>query len=188
MSVNEAFDEHLDLVERSRTLDAAIGAVADAIAAALAGGGVCYALGNGGSAADAQHFVAEMVGHFDGPRAPLAAIALTTDPSVLTSVANDLSFEEVFARQIRALARPADVVVAISTSGRSPNVVAAADAARAIGCRVVALTAGDGSLLAERSDLVVAVPSAHTQRVQEVHGLLLHVLVDEVRRRIEDGR
>jgi D-sedoheptulose 7-phosphate isomerase len=185
----DAFDEHVALVQASRGLlpphlDRAAGMIADAIGA----GGTCLAFGNGGSAADAQHFVAELVGHFRSPRPALAAIALVTDPAVLTSVANDLGYDEVFARQVEALARPGDVVLAISTSGRSPNVVKAASAARGRGCTVIGLTAGGGGALATECDVVIDVPSTDTQRVQEVHGLCLHAMVDEVERRLDGPR
>lgn len=187
MTASHEFDDHAAVVERSRAVLGELERAADLVAAAIAAGRVCFAAGNGGSAADAQHFVAELVGHFDGPRRALPAMSLGTDPAVLTSVANDVGFEQVFARQVDALARPGDVLLAISTSGRSANVLAAAGSMRRLGGQVVALTGGDGGELAAHADVVVAVPSSDTQRIQEVHGLLLHVLVSEVQRRLGVG-
>jgi D-sedoheptulose 7-phosphate isomerase len=136
--------------------------------------------GNGGSASDAQHVAAELVGRFARERAPLPAIALTTDTSALTAIANDYGFEEVFARQVRALGRPGDVAVAISTSGNSPNVLRGAEAAREMGMTVVALTGAGGGALAAASDLCVNVPSDDTPRIQECHLTVEHVLCEAV--------
>jgi D-sedoheptulose 7-phosphate isomerase len=150
------------------------------IARVLLGGGRLLAFGNGGSAADAQHFVAELVGRLARERRALSAIALTTDPSVVTAVGNDLGFEAVFRRQVEAHGRPGDVALAISTSGRSPNVLAAVRAARALGLRTVGLTGNGGGALAALVDDLVDVPHADTQRVQEVHTMVLHVLAQAV--------
>jgi phosphoheptose isomerase len=138
--------------------------------------------GNGGSAADAQHVASELVGRFLRERQGLAAMALTTDASILTSVANDYSFDRVFARQIEALAGPGDVALGISTSGKSPNVIAAFEAARARGLRTVGVTGGDGGPIGRLVDVHVNVPSSSTPRVQEVHRTLLHVICDLVER------
>jgi phosphoheptose isomerase len=143
---------------------------------AFRGGGKLLVLGNGGSAADAQHVAAELVGRFERVRRPMAAIALTADTSVMTSVANDEGYTEVFARQVEALGRSGDVVLAISTSGRSPNVVAALRTARALGLRTIALTGGDGGEAGPLCDLHVNVPAENTARVQEVHRTLLHAI------------
>ena len=138
--------------------------------------------GNGGSAADAQHVAAEFVGRFLRERKSLAAIALSTDTSVLTSVANDYSFDQVFSRQIEGLGRKGDVALGISTSGRSPNVIAGFTAARAQGLRTIALTGGDGGAMGAMVDVHINVPSTSTPRVQEVHRTLLHVICDLVER------
>ena len=138
--------------------------------------------GNGGSAADAQHVASELVGRFLRERRSLPAMALTTDTSVLTSVANDESFDRVFARQIEGLGRSGDVALGISTSGRSPNVVAAVKAARGMGLRTIALTGGDGGVVGTLVDIHVNVPSTSTPRVQEVHRTLLHVICELVER------
>jgi phosphoheptose isomerase len=153
--------------------------------AALAAGGKVLAFGNCGSAADAQHFTAELVGRLSAARADrraLPAIALTSDGSVMTSVANDFGFEQVFARQIEALGRRGDVALGISTSGRSPNVQRALEVARARGLTTVALTGGDGGPIGRASDIHVNVPDASTARVQEVHRTLLHAICELVER------
>jgi phosphoheptose isomerase len=134
--------------------------------------------GNGGSAADAQHFAAELTGRFGMERSPLPAMALTTDTSALTAIGNDYGFDEVFARQVRALANAHDVVVAISTSGRSPNVISAAKAARAAGAITIALTGGDGGEVSNLVDTVIVVPSTSTAQIQEVHIAVVHILCE----------
>lgn len=155
---------------------------AEAIVTALKQGGKVLVFGNGGSASDAQHVAAELVGRFECERKGMAAVALTSDPSVLTSVANDYGFERVFARQVEALGRAGDVALAISTSGSSPNVLAALATAREIGLTTIALTGRDGGAAGRAADLHMNVPSASTPRVQEVHRTLLHVLCDLVER------
>ena len=160
-----------------------IAAAAQAMAACLQAGGKIMACGNGGSAADAQHFAAELVNRFEIERAPLAAIALTTDTSTLTSIGNDYRFEDVFVKQVEALGRRGDVLLAISTSGNSPNVLAAVAAAQARGVRVIALTGRDGGTLATRlsaADLHLCVPAKRTARIQEVHLLTVHCLCDGI--------
>lgn len=150
------------------------------IAASLKGGGKVLAFGNGGSAADAQHLAGELVGRFRRDRAALAALALTTDPSVITAVGNDMGYEAVFRRQVEAHGRPGDVAVAISTSGRSPNVVEAVRLARSLGMVTVGLTGRGGGQLAGLVDHLLDVPHADTARIQEVHGLVVHVLCEIV--------
>ena len=175
-----AFAASIALHERvARNLGPALVA-AQAIAEALRGGGKLLVFGNGGSAADAQHLSAELVGRFQKERAAMPAIALTVDTSVLTSVANDYSFKQVFARQIEALGRPGDVALGISTSGESPNVVAALQAARAQGLKTVALTGRDGGSVGRAAEIHVNVPDQSTQRVQEVHQTLIHVLCEVI--------
>jgi phosphoheptose isomerase len=155
---------------------------AAAIVHALKRGSKLLLFGNGGSAADAQHVAAELVGRFQRERAALAAMALTTDTSVLTSIGNDYAYDRVFARQIEALARPGDVALGISTSGTSPNVVAALEAARALHLQTIALTGGDGGAIGRAAAIHVNVPSDVAARVQEVHRTLLHVICDIVER------
>lgn len=148
------------------------------IVAALRGGGKLLALGNGGSAADAQHLVAELVGRYRAERRPLPALALTTDPSVVTAIANDYGFDDLFSRQVRAHARPGDVVLALSTSGNSENVRRALEAAAASGAATVALLGGSGGRLRGVADVEILVPSDVTARIQEAHITLLHVLCE----------
>jgi D-sedoheptulose 7-phosphate isomerase len=138
--------------------------------------------GNGGSASDAQHFAAELVGRFTRERRALAAVALTTDTSILTALANDYAFDRVFARQVEALGRPGDVALGISTSGASANVVAGLEAARAGGLVTVALTGRDGGAAGAAADIHVNVASPSTARVQEVHRTLLHALCELIER------
>lgn len=152
----------------------AIQRAADAMRAALARGGKILTFGNGGSALDAQHFAAELVNRFQKDRPALAAVALTTDASILTSVANDLSFERVFSRQIEALGREGDIALGITTSGTSPNVLAAFAAARGAGISTIALLGGRSIEV----DIVMTVPDAVTARIQEVHRTILHVLCE----------
>jgi phosphoheptose isomerase len=158
---------------------------AAAIVTAIRTGGRLLLFGNGGSAADAQHVAAEFVGRFQRERAAIGALALTTDTSVLTSIANDYAFERVFARQIEALGRKGDVALGISTRGASPNVVAALEAAGALGLQRIALTGGDGGAVGRAAAIHVNVPSGSTARVQEVHRTLLHVICDIVERDID---
>jgi D-sedoheptulose 7-phosphate isomerase len=150
------------------------------IAAALERGGQVLAFGNGGSALDAQHLAGELVGRFVAERRALPAVALTTDGGILTAVANDYGFEAVFARQIEALGRPGDVAVAITTSGRSPNVLRALAAARAGKMTSIALTGRDGGEAGTLADVHLNVPAGSTARVQEVHRTILHVICELV--------
>lgn len=169
--------------ESAKLLSAPIARGAGLMAASLRAGGKILACGNGGSAADAQHFAAELVNRFERERAPLAALALTTDSSALTSIANDYGYEQVFAKQLHALGRKGDVLLAISTSGNSASVVAAMRAARELGLRIVALTGnGGGRMAAELAaeDVHVCVPHKRTMRIQEVHLLALHCLCDGI--------
>src|SRR5690606_374604 len=149
----------------------------------LAGGGKILVCGNGGSAADSQHLAAELVGRFEREREPLAAIALTTDTSILTAVANDYAYDEVFARQVGGLGREGDVLVAISTSGNSPSILRAVEAAHRRGMRVLAFTGRDGGRVGAAlapDDIELRVPPDRTRRNQEVHLLLIHCLCDAI--------
>ncbi len=156
----------------------AVARAAELMIAALAEGRKILFFGNGGSAADAQHLAAELVNRYGRERPALAALALTTDTSILTSIANDTTFEEVFSRQIEALGHAGDVAVAISTSGRSPNVVRAVETARRLGLRTIGLLGRDGGPVGQLVDVPLIVPSAETPRIQEVHILIGHILCD----------
>jgi len=153
------------------------------IAAAFKNGGKILIFGNGGSAADAQHMAAEFVNRFLMDRPPLPAIALTTDSSILTSIGNDFSFDDLFAKQVKALGRPGDIALGISTSGNSPNVLAAISVAREVGMKTVALTGGTGGKLMGMVDLCLNVPDRRTPHIQETHLWVEHLLcqlVDEI--------
>jgi len=168
----------------SAELLAAIAALAGRIVRSLQDGGKIILFGNGGSAADAQHIAAEFVVRLRGHRRPLAALALTVNTSVLTAAANDYGYEQVFARQVEALARPGDVLIALSTSGESANVLRAAEAGRARGLWVAALTGQSGGALRARADLLLNVPSQDAQRIQEAHITIGHILCALVEQQI----
>jgi phosphoheptose isomerase len=170
----------LSLLDRTEDVLRAAKLVADA----LLGGHKVLVFGNGGSAADAQHIAAELVGRFVIERAPLPAIALTVDTSALTAIGNDYGFDEIFARQVRALGAPGDVAIAITTSGKSPNVLRAVEAAREKGMLVVGLTGKKGEGFAKICDACVAVPSTNTARIQELHITVGHLVCETVDRMI----
>jgi D-sedoheptulose 7-phosphate isomerase len=178
-------DDHLAVIESVRGLLPEVESLGEEVIARLRRGGVVYSFGNGGSAADAQHLAGELIGRYCRERRPLAAVALSTDPTVTTCVGNDYSFDDVFSRQVTALAGADDVVVGFTTSGRSPNVVAGLRAGRQAGALTVLLTgqaSPDGGPAAEHADRVLAVASGRTARVQEAHVLLLHLLSEHIDR------
>jgi D-sedoheptulose 7-phosphate isomerase len=172
--------------ELARSLPAKIAEAANLIVECLRTGGKVLVFGNGGSAAEAEHFVAELVGRYRLDRQPLTAIALTTDSGVLTSIANDYGFDQVFARQLRALARSGDIAIAISTSGNSPNILEAVDRARSMGLVTLGLTGATGGKLAGRVQLCLKVPSDCTARIQEAHALLVHLLCGLVENALQE--
>jgi phosphoheptose isomerase len=180
-----ALDDTIALHEHMRQHAQPLLDASAAIVSAMRAGGKLLLFGNGGSASDAQHVAAEFVGRFQRERAAMAAIALTTDTSVVTSIANDYAFERVFARQVEALGRKGDVAMGISTSGASPNVVAALTVAQSLGLLTIAVTGGDGGAVGRAAAIHVNVPSASTTRVQEVHRTLLHVICDIVERAVD---
>jgi D-sedoheptulose 7-phosphate isomerase len=188
MDINRRIrDQFADsIAAKQQAVEAMAGPIADAIqlmTASLRMGGKIMACGNGGSAADSQHFAAELLNRFERERAPLAAIALTTDTSTLTSIANDYHYDQVFAKQVAALGRSGDVLLAISTSGNSPNVLAAMAVAQEHGVRVVALTGKGGGRMAAaltKDDIHLCVPADRTARIQEVHLVTLHCLCDGI--------
>jgi D-sedoheptulose 7-phosphate isomerase len=186
--VNDAFADTIALHQRvQREGQAAISAAADALRQALRDGRTVLVCGNGGSAADAQHFAAELVGRFTRERRAWPALALTTDTSALTAIGNDYGFDRVFARQVEAHGRPGDVLVGISTSGGSTNVLAAVETAKARGLVTIGLTGRDGGAVGRAVDVHLNVPSPSTARTQEVHITLLHVLCDLVERELVDA-
>lgn len=167
-----------------REQDQTIAAMAESIVACLENGGKLLLMGNGGSAADAQHFAAEMVGRFRAERPAIPAIALTTDTSILTAVGNDYGFERIFARQIEALARPGDAVLAISTSGESENLVRALQVAGQRGCRTLCLSGRDGGALARIADAALVVSCGETPHTQEAHLTVIHLLCQIIEERM----
>jgi D-sedoheptulose 7-phosphate isomerase len=182
--ISENFSESAHL--KLQSMDALAGPIAEAaecMVQCLRRDGKILACGNGGSAADAQHFSAELLNRFEMERPALAAMALTTDTSTLTSIANDYDFEQVFSKQVRGLGHAEDVLLAISTSGNSRNIVAAVDAAHDCDMRVVALTGRDGGKVASMlnaNDVHICVPASSTARIQEVHLLALHCICDAI--------
>ncbi len=182
--IQQQFFDSADLkYAAAEVLSKPIADAVNAVVGCITGGGKVLACGNGGSAADAQHFAAEFVGRFERERPGLAAIALTTDTSILTAIANDYDFTAVYEKQVQAIGAPGDVLLAITTSGNSANILAAVKAARAKDMTVVALTGHKGGkmreLLAE-TDVHICVPHERTARIQEVHLLVLHCLCDAV--------
>lgn len=179
--VRGSFDEHLAVT--TAAVDQVVPALERVVAATtacLGAGGKVLVFGNGGSASQAQHFAAELTGRFEAERQAWPALALTADQATVTAIANDYGYERVFARQVEALGRPGDLVVAISTSGTSANVVAGIEAARAAGCTTAALTGEGGGTLADLVDLLVTVPSGRTARIQEIHTICLHAWCEAV--------
>lgn len=186
--VKQNFEESIRLKQQSLEPLAAVTAQAAAlIALALDNGAKILSCGNGGSAGDAQHFSSELLNRFEMERPGLAAVALTTDSSTLTSIANDYDFSQIFSKQILALGKPGDVLLAISTSGSSANVCRAVEAAHRCNMQVVALSGRDGGILAtllQETDIEIRVPAHSTARTQEVHLLIIHCLCDLIDRHI----
>ncbi len=182
--IEQQFIDSADLkYQTAQLLSKPIAAAVQAVLASVTSGGKVLACGNGGSAADAQHFAAEFVGRYERERPELAAVALTTDSSILTAIANDYDFTVVFAKQVRALGGAGDVLLAISTSGNSANVLAAIEAAHEREMVVVALTGKGGGAIAQvlrETDVHISVPHDRTARIQEVHLLALHCICDGV--------
>ena len=178
------FDDAIDTFKASgQMLAEPLAAAVDQLFAALANNNKILACGNGGSAADAQHFIAELVGRFERDRLPLAGIALNTDTSILTAVANDYGYDHIFERQVMALGQPGDILVAISTSGNSPNVLRSIEAAHDREMTVIALSGKGGGTFNDvltETDIHLCVPHDRTMRIQEVHIVLLHALCDGI--------
>jgi phosphoheptose isomerase len=181
--VQAVFDETIALHQRMRdAVQESVVAAATAIRASFAAGGKLLVFGNGGSATDAQHLATEMVGRFEREREGLPALALTADGSVMTSVANDFTFDWVFARQVEALGKREDVVLGISTSGRSPNVLMGLETANAKGMKTMALTGRDGGVIGKAAAIHINVAHASTARIQEVHRTVIHAICALVER------
>ena len=180
IDIGGTFDAHIDVVRKLQPLVPDIARLAERMSACLEGGGKICWMGNGGSAADSQHLAAELVGRFTRERRGLPSLALTTDSSILTAVGNDYGYDAVFARQVEALCTSRDVVIGISTSGNSRNVLNALGKARELGAFTAGLTGGQGNAMSDAVDLCLVVPSASAARVQEAHILIGHALCDWV--------
>jgi len=179
--INRIIDDHAEAMEHLRQdLLPVIGESAARIIACLHAGGTVFWCGNGGSAADAQHMAAELVGRFERDRPGFASVALTTDTSILTSIGNDYGFDNIFSRQVEGLGKKGDILVALSTSGNSPNVIRAVEVAKQKGIISIGLLGRDGGSLKSICDLSVVVPVANTARIQEMHGLIGHILCDQI--------
>ena len=188
-SVSTALQESASIkAQMAREQAGAIAAVIEAITNSLASGGTVFFFGNGGSAADSQHLAAEMVGRFTLERRALPAIALTTDTSALTSIGNDYGFDRIFLRQLQGLGQDGDVAVGLSTSGNSPNVLLALDAARERGMVTVAMTGASGGRMVDRVDFCLCVPSAVTARIQESHITVGHLICQGIDEAFAAGR
>lgn len=172
--------DHVAVAQATTELAEQVRGVGALLCVAFERGGTVYTFGNGGSAADAQHLTGELVGHYKRDRRPLPAVTLSTDPSAMTCIANDYAYTDVFSRQVQALARSDDVVVAFTTSGRSPNVVAALAAARDNGATTVLFGGGEGGPARAHADHALLVPSTVTPRIQEMHTLMLHAISEMV--------
>ena len=183
--IDQAFSEHIEALEKTHiTISQNIEIAADLIAKSLTSGGTIFWCGNGGSAADSQHIAAEFVGRFKKDRRPLRSIALTTDSSVLTCVANDYSYEEIFSRQLDALGRDGDILVAITTSGKSENIKKALIQAQNMGIKTIGLLGKKGGECKDYSDISLIVPSDITARIQETHILIEHLLCELVEHKL----
>lgn len=188
MIAEAAFRDHISVMEEAlRSLPATLERIADDVYECFRRGNKLLACGNGGSASDAEHLVAELVGRYRDERRALPAVALAGGMATITAVANDYGYDTVFARQVEALATPGDVLVAISTSGNSRNVLAAVRAARQRSCHIIGLTGAAGGELAMHVDTLVAAPSNVTARIQEVHILCIHIICEALDRKLLEG-
>ncbi len=187
-TITGSFEEHARVIAEAATvLPAILDRISAELQACFARGNKLLACGNGGSASDAEHLVAELVGRYKDDRRPLPAVTLVSASATITALANDYGYERVFARQVEALARPGDLLFAISTSGRSPNVVEAARTARSRGCAVVVLTGAAAGPLAATADFLIPAPSTTTARIQEVHALCIHAICESLDARLLAG-
>ncbi len=180
MSFLDTLQRHMDIFNQLQSFEAAVNNLADQVEHCIKQGGKVLFMGNGGSAADSQHLAAEFVVRYKKERPTMAAIALTTDTSILTAHSNDYSFDSVFSRQIEALARPGDIVIGLSTSGNSPNVIDGIEQAKKVGCITYAWTGENGGKLLNVADETFRMPSSETARIQEAHMLIGHWLCEEM--------
>jgi len=184
--IKAMWEEHLEVVKSLPSLATAVSSAVDTIYSCMAAGGKLLVAGNGGSAADAQHIAAELTGRFLHERRPLPAIALHANTSALTAIGNDYGYEHVFARELSAHARPGDVLLAISTSGNSPNILAAIQAALQAKVTVIGLTGDSGGKMRAACDLCLCVPSKSTPRIQEMHIMIYHAICELLEQRLAE--
>ena len=185
--ITAIWEEHLEVAKSLAGLAAAVSTAVDTIFDSLAAGGQLFTAGNGGSAADAQHVAAELTGRFLRDRQPLRAMALHANTSALTAIGNDYGYDQVFARELSAHARPGDVLLAISTSGNSPNILRAIQAARQNRVKVIGLTGESGGEMRTACDLCLCVPSKSTPRVQEMHIMIYHAICELLEERLAEA-
>jgi len=178
--MHDQLDDHRATADQMGELIPKVREVAELLCRSYESRGILYTFGNGGSAADAQHFTGEIIGHYKRDRRPLGAVTLSTDPTTMTCIANDYSYDDVFSRQVEGLARPGDVVAAFTTSGKSPNIVSALAAAKKNGATTVLFGGGDGGPSLEHADYALLVPSTVTPRIQEMHTFMLHAISELV--------
>lgn len=186
--IADYLSRHREAIDSLATMTPVMARAAELLRTRLQDGSKILLCGNGGSAADAQHFAAELVGRFRRERRALPAVALTTDTSALTAIGNDYGFEQIFSRQVEALASKGDVLVGISTSGHSPNVLKAVRAARERGCATIGLLGRDGGNIAVEVDLALVVPAEATSHIQEAHIVIIHLLCELVERAVISGQ
>ena len=185
--INSIWNEHLEIAKALHELTSHVSDAVDIIGASLAAGGQLLIAGNGGSAADAQHIAAELTGRFQRERKPLSALALHTNTSALTAIGNDYGYEYVFAREFSAHAKPGDVLLAISTSGNSLNILRTIEAARRVNVSVIGLTGESGGKMRDTCDLCLCVPSPSTPRIQEMHITIGHAICELLEERLAEA-
>jgi len=184
---SESLDAHVSAVSACKSLSGQVGKISEIIVHAFKSGNKLLLCGNGGSAADSQHIAAEFVSRFRAERRGLPSIALSTDTSILTAIGNDYSVDRIFSRQVEALAKPGDVVLGLSTSGKSANIFEAMKTAKKYGCHTIAFLGGTGGTIKDIVDLPVVIPSNDTPRIQECHIMLAHIMCDIVEREFLEG-
>ena len=187
INIENRFDEIIDLIEKSKVLKEDIERVSNQIINCLQNGGKIIVMGNGGSAADSQHFVAEFIGRYKLERNAIPAIALTTDTSIITAIGNDYDFEQIFSRQCEALAKPEDIIIAISTSGNSKNILKALENTQGKVSKIVGLTGKNNGKMESFCDELLKVPSKETPQIQEIHRVLLHMICENVESTIHEN-
>jgi D-sedoheptulose 7-phosphate isomerase len=185
-NIKKLFDASSTLISQSKILSVEIKNCIEIILNAFENNNKILIFGNGGSAADAQHMAAEFISRFYFDRPSLPAIALTTDTSILTSIGNDYSFEKIFSRQCESLVKQDDVIIAISTSGKSKNVLQAIETSKNLGAKIISLTGNDGRILKEKSDICIEIPSNDTPRIQEGHRIVIHIICQLVEEHFKD--